>query len=77
MIGGRQREREYIWNKRKSMPSFLFFIFRYLTPIVSLINLIALNDPGWTGATCSNWIWLPVAVGPIVSAATGSEWSST
>ena len=64
----------YIWNKRKSLPSYLFFIFRYLTPIVSLINLIALNDPGWVGPTCNNWIWLPVAVGPIVSAATGSKY---
>ncbi|THH28292.1 hypothetical protein EUX98_g5897 [Antrodiella citrinella] len=66
-----ERERVHVWNKRKSLPSYLFFIFRYLTPIVSLINLIALNDPNWVGPTCNHWIWLPVAVGPIVSAATG------
>ncbi|PFH45020.1 hypothetical protein AMATHDRAFT_44254 [Amanita thiersii Skay4041] len=66
-----EQERIYIWNQKKSIPSYLFLIFRYVTPIVSLINLIALHDPNWTGSTCSNWIWLPVAVGPIISAATG------
>lgn len=65
------REREHIWNRPKNIPTYLFFIFRYTTPIVSLINLIALNDPTWTGPTCNNWIWLPVAMGPIISAATG------
>lgn len=66
-----QREIEYIWNRKKSIPTYLFLIFRYATPIVSLINLIALHDPNWTGSTCDDWIWLPVSMGPIISAATG------
>ena len=68
-----KQEREYIWKKRITMPSCLFLIFRYVTPIISAINLVALHWPGWKGSICRNWIWLPVAAGPIVSAATGSE----
>jgi hypothetical protein len=66
-----QQERMYIWKQRKRAATFLFFIFRYVTPIVCLINLIAEHDPRWTGRVCSNWIWLPVAMVPIVNAATG------
>ncbi|KAF9264364.1 hypothetical protein L218DRAFT_987077 [Marasmius fiardii PR-910] len=64
-------ELKYIWGRKKGFPFYLFLIFRYFTPIVSLINLIALHDPNWVGSLCSNWIWLPVAVGPIVCMATG------
>ncbi|KAF8883830.1 hypothetical protein BD779DRAFT_811736 [Infundibulicybe gibba] len=66
-----ERERVYIWNQRKSIPSYLFFVFRYVTPIVSILNLVAEHNPHWSGKTCSDWIWLPVAVGPIISVATG------
>ncbi|KAG7087191.1 hypothetical protein E1B28_013172 [Marasmius oreades] len=64
-------EVKYIWQRKKSFPFWLFLTFRYVTPIVSLINLISEHDPNWIGDTCKNWIWLPVAVGPIVSLATG------
>ncbi|KAG6899169.1 hypothetical protein C0993_012712 [Termitomyces sp. T159_Od127] len=47
-------------------------IFRYATPIVSLINLVSEHDPSWKGDACKNWIWLPVAIGPIVSMTTGT-----
>ncbi|KAI0080432.1 hypothetical protein K474DRAFT_1769425 [Panus rudis PR-1116 ss-1] len=66
-----EREYEYVWKQRTSIPTVLFFIFRYMTPIVSLINLVALNSPHWTGSTCTNWIWLPVAMGPIINATAG------
>ncbi|KIJ42150.1 hypothetical protein M422DRAFT_254844 [Sphaerobolus stellatus SS14] len=59
------QEREFIWKKKITFPSCLFLTFRYVTPIVSALNLIALNWPGWKGSICRNWIWLPVAVGPI------------
>ncbi|KIJ42254.1 hypothetical protein M422DRAFT_254661 [Sphaerobolus stellatus SS14] len=65
------QEREFIWKRKITLPTCLFLIFRYVTPIVSALNLIALNWPGWKGSICNNWIWLPVAVGPIISAATG------
>ncbi|KIJ36872.1 hypothetical protein M422DRAFT_260732 [Sphaerobolus stellatus SS14] len=67
------QEREFIWKKKKTLPTCLFLIFRYVTPIVSALNIIALNWPGWKGSICKNWIWLPVAVGPIISAATGTQ----
>ncbi|KAF8066750.1 hypothetical protein FPV67DRAFT_1206050 [Lyophyllum atratum] len=66
-----ERERRYIWAKPKRLPTYLFFIWRYATPIVSLLNIVAEHDPTWIGPRCSRWIWLPVAIGPIVSAATG------
>ncbi|KAK7439345.1 hypothetical protein VKT23_017571 [Stygiomarasmius scandens] len=65
------REVKYMWQGRKSFLFYLFLIFRYWTPIVSLLNLVAEHDPTWIGNRCKNWIWLPVAIGPIVSAATG------
>ncbi|PPR06274.1 hypothetical protein CVT24_000893 [Panaeolus cyanescens] len=64
-------EIRYMWNRKKGFPFWLFLIFRYVTPIVSLINLVSEHDPNWIGDVCKNWIWLPVAVGPIVSMATG------
>ncbi|KAG7096219.1 hypothetical protein E1B28_003671 [Marasmius oreades] len=64
-------EIKYMWQRKKAFPFYLFLIFRYITPIVSLINLISEHDPNWIGAACNNWIWLPVAIGPIVSLATG------
>lgn len=66
-----EEERRYIWAQPKRLPTYLFFIFRYATPVVSILNLVAEHDPTWIGHRCSRWIWLPVAIGPIVSAATG------
>jgi hypothetical protein len=71
-----QRERIYIWKQRRSIPTYLFYLFRYSTPIISIINLIGEHAPWWTGSICANWIWLPVASGVIVSAATGSMFAS-
>jgi len=64
-------EVDLIWQRRFTLPTYLFFIFRYATPIVCIINLIAEHDPTWTGTRCSRWIWLPVAIGPIIAATTG------
>ena len=66
-------EIEFIWQRRFGLPTYLFFIFRYATFLVSVLDIAAEHDPTWIGKRCSRWIWLPVAIGPIISAATGSE----
>ncbi|KAM6504030.1 hypothetical protein JOM56_000973 [Amanita muscaria] len=66
-----EQERMYIWNQRKSLPSLVFLFFRYFCPVVSIINLVAEHDPGWSDTVCRNWIWLPVSTGTIINAATG------
>ncbi|KAF9255617.1 hypothetical protein L218DRAFT_1008394 [Marasmius fiardii PR-910] len=64
-------EIKYIWRKERCFPFWLFVTFRYASPIVSIINLVALHEPNWVGDACKNWIWLPVAIGSIISLATG------
>lgn len=68
-----QAEIRYIWMQKKAIPAYLFFIFRYSTPIIAIINIIGEQAPWWTGSICTNWIWLPVASGVIVSATTGGK----
>ncbi|KAJ8090174.1 hypothetical protein PM082_018761 [Marasmius tenuissimus] len=66
-------ELTYMWRRKKSFPFYLFLVFRYFTPVISIINIPALHSPRWVGSLCEDWIWIPVAVGPIVSLATGGR----
>lgn len=66
-------EVKYIWSARVSLATCCFYIFRYVTPVVSIVNLVADHDPRFAGSVCQNWIWLPVATATIVSASTGGE----
>lgn len=64
-------EVKYVWQAKISLPTCCFFVFRYVPPVVSIVNFFADHDPRFTGSVCSNWIWLPVTNAPIVSASTG------
>ncbi|KAF8583668.1 hypothetical protein K439DRAFT_1201637 [Ramaria rubella] len=64
-------EVECVWKRRFTLPTYLFLIFRYVTPLVCIINIVAENDPTWVGIRCSHWVWLPVALGPMIYATTG------
>ncbi|THH10062.1 hypothetical protein EW146_g8487 [Bondarzewia mesenterica] len=64
-------EVKYIWQAKISLPSCCFFVFRYVPPVVSIVNFFADHDPRFVGSVCKNWIWLPVTNAPIVSASTG------
>lgn len=66
-------EIDLIWHRRFTFPTYIFFIFRYLTPLVCILTVVAEHDGAWTGTRCSRWIWLPAAIGPIISATTGSK----
>jgi len=46
-------EIDLIWQRRFTLPIYLFFIFRYATPLVSTLNLAAEHDSAWTGTCCS------------------------
>ena len=66
-------EIDLVWRAKISLPTCCFFIFCYATPITSILNLVAEHSPHWNGSVCKNWIWLPVAIGPIISASTGGQ----
>ena len=66
-------EVKYVWQAKISLPTCCFFVFRYVPPVVSIVNFFADHDPRFTGSVCSNWIWLPVTNAPIVSASTGGK----
>lgn len=66
-------EIKYIWSARVSLATCCFYVFRYIPPVVSIVNFFADHDPRFAGSVCQNWIWLPVANAPIVSASTGGE----
>ncbi|KAG7087337.1 hypothetical protein E1B28_013313 [Marasmius oreades] len=64
-------ELKYFWQRKTTFPFWLFLTFRYASPIVSIINLVASHEPNWVGDACKNWIWLPIAIGSIIRFATG------
>ncbi|KAF8530104.1 hypothetical protein BU17DRAFT_23448, partial [Hysterangium stoloniferum] len=41
------REVQFMWTHPFTMPTYLFFIFRYVTPLVCILNIIAEHSPGW------------------------------
>jgi hypothetical protein len=46
-------EIDLIWQRRFMLPTYLFFIFCYATPLVSTLNLTVEHDSAWMGTCCS------------------------
>lgn len=66
-------EIEHVWRSKQKwrLPTYCFFVFRYIPPVISIVNFFADHDPRFRGSICQNWIWLPVFNAPLVSMSTG------
>jgi len=65
-------EVQRMWKSRLTLASGLWFMSRYLTPLVTLIAIIASNDPKWIGIACENYVPFPIIMNIFLLAVVGA-----
>ncbi|KAF8532321.1 hypothetical protein JB92DRAFT_3091912 [Gautieria morchelliformis] len=65
-------EVEKIWSQNRSLPKSLWFVFRYITPIIQITAIMADQLTTWTHGSCVGWLWFRFVADEIVTVATSA-----